>query len=89
MYPKLDNELIWMFPERQKVHKELDVLLDMMDNVIRNKKKSKMESSDVIIEDNERDLLDVMMEGGENGEGVMTDAELKVRFTDKLAVVLY
>lgn len=79
LYSKLDNDFIWMFPERQKVHKEMDLFLGMIDDVIRNKKlEIEKKSTHDEIEDNEKDLLGMMMEGGENGEGVMSDAELKV-----------
>lgn len=32
------------------------------------------------MENNERDLLGLIMEGGEEGESVMNDIELKVRY---------
>lgn len=38
LYPKLDNDFIWMFPGQKKVDKEMDMFLDMLDDIIRNKK---------------------------------------------------
>jgi hypothetical protein len=38
-FPFFDREhLVWMFPKRQKLHQELDIFLNMMDDIITRKR---------------------------------------------------
>lgn len=42
IFPKLDREYLWLFLKRVKAHKEMDKLLNMIDNVIENKREKKL-----------------------------------------------
>ncbi|KAI9257781.1 cytochrome P450 [Helicostylum pulchrum] len=79
IFPKLDREYVWLFPTRVKAHKEMDKLLSMIDNVIENKRELLLrgETSNDALEENEKDLLTLMLESENRGEGVMSNLELK------------
>ncbi|KAF7729311.1 cytochrome P450-dit2 [Apophysomyces ossiformis] len=80
LFPKLEQKFLWMFPKRQKVHADLTRFLQLMDELIANKRKEIKErkaKSNVL--DNEKDLLHLLIEG-EDEEGVLTDEELKANF---------
>lgn len=79
IFPTLDSDLLWMLPQRQKIHKELDIFLKMIDTIIQQKKEAIREGkANKEIDDNERTLLDLMMNSGEDGGDIMSDEELKV-----------
>lgn len=86
MFPTLDTKLRWLFPERQNIHKEMDIFSDMLDKVIEHKKQM-IESGvkNAVLEENERDLLDLMIESEKESDGeVMSAEELKVIYRKKL-----
>lgn len=66
-----------MFPKRIQAHKEMDCFLKMLDEIIINKRKvlekEKLENK----EENEKDLLTLMIESENRGEGNMSNSELK------------
>ena len=76
-----DTTFLRFFPKRQRVHDELTKFLDMLDKVIANKRQilsQKHQSLDQIKE-NEKDLLTLMLEAGnEDGQDQLCDEELKV-----------
>lgn len=75
----LDQKLLWLLHGRKGIHEELDIFLEMIDEVIQEKRtqiKNKVQNKKM--EDNERDLLDLMLQSSEDGNGVLTDEELKV-----------
>nr|BDB32861.1 cytochrome P450 monooxygenase [Thamnidium elegans] len=79
MFPTLDTKLRWLFPERQNIHKEMDIFSNMLDKVIAHKKQM-IENGvkNAVLEENERDLLDLMIESEkESGGEVMSAEELK------------
>lgn len=68
-----------MFPKRQHVHKKMDEFLTMLDDVIQAKRKALSEGrvTNDALDENERDLLTLMIESENRGEGKLTDEELK------------
>jgi cytochrome P450 len=79
LFPKMDTKFLWMFPKRQELHREMDEFLEMLDGVIQNKKNALKEGAhNDSLEENEKDLLSLMIESGEKGEGILSDVELKV-----------
>jgi cytochrome P450 len=80
VFPKLDQELLWLFPKRTMLHKKMGYFLDMLNEVVQNKR-DLLENGQVNnnnLDENERDLLTLMIESEGKGEGKLTDAELKV-----------
>lgn len=79
IFPILDKKLLWMFPKRLQAHKEMDRFLNMIDGIIVNKRevleKEKLENKP--LEENEKDLLTLMIESENRGEGNMSNSELK------------
>lgn len=77
IFPILDKDLLWMFPKRIQAHKEMDRFLKMLDGIILNKRealeKEKLENK----EENEKDLLTLMIESENRGEGNLSNSELK------------
>jgi cytochrome P450 len=79
LFPMFDQELVWLFPKRMQLHKEMNRFLAMLDEVIQ-KKRALLREGQVqndALEEHERDLLTLMIESGNEGEGVLTDEELK------------
>lgn len=60
------------------MHRELDVFLGMMDEVIAHKRQVLKDPQSKVPE-SERDLLTLMIEAENSGEGSMTNEELRVR----------
>lgn len=76
LFPSLDTRLLWLFPKRQVLHKELNRFLIMLDKVILAKKTTQQENE--YLDENEKDLLSLLMESEAKGDGTMSDIELKV-----------
>ncbi|KAI7893584.1 cytochrome P450 [Mucor mucedo] len=77
-FPLLDSKWRWMFPGRNKIHQELDIFLKMLDDVIAKKKEAiKHGLHNKVLDDNEKDLLTLMIESEELGEGGLNNEELK------------
>ncbi|CDS08801.1 hypothetical protein LRAMOSA10162 [Lichtheimia ramosa] len=76
VFHNLDVKFRFLFPGRMKMHREMDVFLGMMDQVIAHKRQilSKQESK---VPESERDLLTLMIEAENSGEGTMTNEELR------------
>ncbi|KAF7728619.1 cytochrome P450-dit2 [Apophysomyces ossiformis] len=78
-FPKLDQSFLWLFPERQRLHRELTHFLAMLDNLILHKREAlKNQKPNPNLEENEKDLLTLMIESELNGEGAMSNEELMV-----------
>ncbi|KAI7873099.1 cytochrome P450 [Mucor mucedo] len=79
VFPKLDGEYKWLFPKREKLHKELELFKEMLAGVIEHKK---MAIKNNILtgapQEEEKDLLTLMIESVEEGNGILTDKELMV-----------
>lgn len=78
LFPFLDTKLLWLFPKRKALHKQMDEFLGMLDDIIKNKRETlKKGIQNKALDENERDLLSLMIETEEDGVS-MNDAELKV-----------
>ncbi|KAI7899442.1 cytochrome P450 [Cokeromyces recurvatus] len=78
LFPLLDSTLLGLFPKRKRIHLEMDKFLKMIDHVILNKREDmKNNQPNEDLEENERDLLSLMIEGENRGEGILTNGELK------------
>lgn len=79
LLPIFDTKFRWMFPERQKIHDEMDRFTGMLDKVIQHKKEMiKNGIKNDALEENEKDLLTLFIESGEENHGVLSDKELMV-----------
>ncbi|KAI8054841.1 cytochrome P450 [Thamnidium elegans] len=78
LFPYLDTNFRWLFPHRVETHKQTDIFLEMLDEVIKSKKLD-LENGvkNNALEENERDLLSLMLESGEEGNGILSNKELK------------
>lgn len=65
-----------MLPKRKRIHDKTLEFLEMLQTVIDNKRQVLKNKNIDDIEDNEKDLLTLMLEGELRGEGVLTDREL-------------
>lgn len=83
VFPKFDKKYLWLFPKRKLIHDELDRFVNMLQEVIDTKRlalKDK-EYKNEALEENEKDLLTLLIESENRGEGAMTDEELMVKFS--------
>lgn len=76
LMPILDTKLRWISPTRVAEHQALDKFGGMLEDVILQKRKAISNAKD--IEENEKDLLTLMIEAEAQGEGIMSNRELKV-----------
>ncbi|OAD75052.1 CYP509 protein, partial [Phycomyces blakesleeanus NRRL 1555(-)] len=77
LVPILERKFLWMFPERQKVHQDLNKFLSMLDIIIDKKHKDMKEMKDLQLENNEKDILTLMIEGAAEGNGILSYKELQ------------
>ncbi|KAI8144465.1 cytochrome P450 [Fennellomyces sp. T-0311] len=75
--PSLEKYFLSFFPERKKRHEELTVFLDMMQQIVTKKRESLQTVESLNVKQSEKDLLTLMLEASEEGNGMMTDEELK------------
>ena len=67
MFPKLDTWFRFLFPKRQQLHHKVAQLLDLLQGVIENKRADLMKKGTMrTVRDNEKDLLTLLLEAGEN-----------------------
>lgn len=80
LFQIFDDELKWMFPHRVAAHKDLDKLLDNIDKVVMERKAemATKNSRFANIPEAEKDILTLMLEAEQQGEGKLSDLELKV-----------
>ncbi|KAL7314552.1 hypothetical protein PS15m_006108 [Mucor circinelloides] len=79
LFQIFDDELKWMFPHRVAAHKDLDKLLSNIDKVV-TERKTEMALKDskfCNIPEAEKDILTLMLEAEQQGEGKLSDLELK------------
>ncbi|KAI8641836.1 cytochrome P450 [Parasitella parasitica] len=80
-FPSLDTDYLWLFPKRQEIHKELDVFLDMVREIITKKRsllteKKKMKELAISRGDtnspaekaSEKDILTLLIESADTNE---------------------
>ncbi|KAJ8655901.1 hypothetical protein O0I10_008341 [Lichtheimia ornata] len=102
VFPSLDTWLLPFNPSRKQKHAEADKLLGMIDQIILEKRKTLQNKSFTATEkqDGEKDLLTMMIEAENSGEGVLTNQELRSNVVvfliaghetaaDSLATVIY
>lgn len=75
LMPRLDQYFLWLFPKRRAIHRQLDRFFKMLEQMIVDKRNF---NSDTELEENEKDLLTLMIEGEARGEGILTNQELRV-----------
>ena len=75
----------FLFPSRVRAHRDLDIFLGMMDEVIAHKRQI-LNNQQSKVPESERDLLTLMIEAENSGEGSMTNEELRVSFLDHYAM---
>ncbi|ORX42927.1 cytochrome P-450 cyp509A1 [Hesseltinella vesiculosa] len=74
-FPALDRYFRYLMPARMEAWKRLNEFLNMLDEVIEHKRKVLQENIDQGIEEHEKDLLTLMLEGEMRGEGVLTQEQ--------------
>lgn len=81
LFPILEQKYLFLFPDRQNVHNELSIFLGMMNDII-SKKKQLLQQKDAVNNraDNEKDLLTLMIEAENDGQGRLSNDELLVRY---------
>lgn len=79
VFPSLDKHLLWLFPQRRRIHKKLDRLKEMLDEVIEYKRTLLKEGIvyNSHLEENEKDVLTLLIESQSTGKEMITDEELK------------
>lgn len=82
LFPSLDQSLRWLSPKRQAVHRELDRFVNMLSEVIKNKRRDIASGvQNPHLEENEKDVLTLLIENEDKGEGALSDEELRVSLT--------
>ncbi|KAI9255830.1 cytochrome P450 [Helicostylum pulchrum] len=81
LFQVFDDQLKWMFPGRVEAHNQLDKLLAMIDGMVADKRVTVTErfnSPDYeSVPDAEKDFLTLMLEAEMQGEGKLSDLELR------------
>ncbi|CAO3625785.1 unnamed protein product [Mucor hiemalis] len=81
LFQVFDDQLKWIFPARVNAHKNLDHLLERIDEMIAMKRitiTEKINSPEFkTLPDSEKDLLTLMIEAELQGEGKLSDMELR------------
>ncbi|CAO3646125.1 unnamed protein product [Cunninghamella blakesleeana] len=75
-FPSLDSKFLFLFPDRQKKHKTLEKFLVMLESIVKKKRLDIKNNIDNGIEETEKDLLTLMIESENRGEGALTNEEL-------------
>ncbi|SAL96577.1 hypothetical protein [Absidia glauca] len=76
LFPILDQKFLWMFPKRQEEVRTLNKFKDMLRGVIDHKRQVLKENGNGSDDDAEKDLLTLMIESENRGEGILSDDEL-------------
>ncbi|KAI8143666.1 cytochrome P450 [Fennellomyces sp. T-0311] len=81
LFPFVDRHLLFLFPERRKMHQELTKFHGMMQKVIDEKRNQLRTTGSSLnndwTQDAEMDLLTLMLAAGEEGKGTLSDELLK------------
>ncbi|KAI8070958.1 cytochrome P-450 cyp509A1 [Gongronella butleri] len=75
-FPFLEQKLRFLFPARQAAFKRLDKFVNMLQHIIETKRKTLKDHQNNGIEEGEKDLLTLMLEGELRGEGALTSDDL-------------
>ncbi|KAG0181527.1 cytochrome P450-dit2 [Apophysomyces sp. BC1034] len=77
-FPFLDHPaLVWMFPARKDLHRRLDSFMDMLMEVVKNKRRLLEKNEEEQVEVHERDLLTLMIQSAPDEKSGLNDEELK------------
>ncbi|CDH56612.1 cytochrome p450 [Lichtheimia corymbifera JMRC:FSU:9682] len=76
IFYNLDQKYRFLFPKRVEIHREMDIMLNMIEEIIVHKRQT-FDDQETNIKESERDLLTLMMEAEKSGEGTMTNDELR------------
>ncbi|ORX55715.1 cytochrome P-450 cyp509A1 [Hesseltinella vesiculosa] len=76
MLPVLDQKYRWLFPGRNAEYEVMRSFRNMLEQVIDHKRKLLDENKEHSVDENDRDLLTLMIEGEMRGEGSLTKEEL-------------
>ncbi|KAI9494942.1 cytochrome P450 [Zychaea mexicana] len=86
MFPSIERRFKTWIPERNKAHGELSIFLNMMSSIAEKKRQALVESSSsgpnssgskLAANDQEKDLLTLMIEAEQEGQGRLSDEELQ------------
>ncbi|CDS08805.1 hypothetical protein LRAMOSA10166 [Lichtheimia ramosa] len=77
IFYSLDQKYRFLFPSRVEIHHEMDIMRNMMDEIIMNKRQALKNRDESQVAESERDLLTLMIEAENSGEGAMTNDELR------------
>ncbi|KAI9307143.1 cytochrome P-450 cyp509A1 [Cunninghamella echinulata] len=76
LFPKLEQNYLWLFPKRQREFKELHKWRGLLFQVIESKRKELKENKNQDLDESEKDLLTLMLESELSGEGILSNEEL-------------
>ncbi|KAI9493596.1 cytochrome P450 [Zychaea mexicana] len=78
LLPSLETRWLFLFPKRKQAHKELDIFLGKIREIIAKKRETLVNDSSIAEKrTSEKDLLTLMLEASEEGNGKLTDEELQ------------
>lgn len=80
VFPILDEKFLWLSSKRRQMHKDLDHFIEMIEHVIQARR-NEINLGDwhnKNLEENEKDILSLMIESENRGEGILSNEELKV-----------
>lgn len=79
LFPIFDTNLRWLIPSRDQLHKDLDVFLSRINDVIVEKRALIADKGGIdSLDDNEKDLRTLMIEAEEGEGGTLTNEEMMV-----------
>lgn len=80
VFPILDEKFLWISSKRRQMHKDLDHFIKMIEHVIHARRNEINLGGwhNKNLEENEKDILSLMIESENRGEGILSDEELKV-----------
>ncbi|KAG1080916.1 hypothetical protein G6F42_023153 [Rhizopus arrhizus] len=78
LFPILDQSLLWLSPKRKAVHRELERFVAMLSQVIKKKRQDIASGvQNKHLKENEKDVLTLLIENEDKGEGALSDEELR------------
>ncbi|GAB5591312.1 hypothetical protein Unana1_06212 [Umbelopsis nana] len=85
LFPVFDRKFLWALPKRREAHRNLDDFLEMLKQLIVQKRNKLKHAGERNKKDSEKDLLTLMIESEFNGEGALTDEEFAHAGADSAA----
>ncbi|ORX55713.1 cytochrome P-450 cyp509A1 [Hesseltinella vesiculosa] len=76
LFPFMDTKLRWLIPGRVAGHKRMEKFLGMLGDVIDHKRAILLENKHLGVDESERDLLTLMLEGELRGDGTLSKDEM-------------